>query len=1236
MGKLIFSSRSALSLVLLMLFSVSAWAQAGTSSITGTVTDAQGNTVPNANVTLVSGNNRRTAVTNDSGVYTFSAVQTGTYQIEVEGTGFKKSAVSNVQALVDKTTTISVVLEIGAVSETVNVDATGIESIVNTQDASIGNNFVEEQIRQLPLNARNVTNLLSLQAAVTPGGSVSGSRSDQANITLDGVDVNNQQEGDAFTPVLRVNPDSIEEFRVTTSNPNSTQGRSSGAQISLITRSGTNSFQGALYHYHRNTVTTANDYFNNLAGVKRPKLLRNNFGGRFGGPIVKDRLFFFYNYEGFREAKDSSVVRLVPLASLGQGTITFRDTSGAIRTLTSSQINNLTSSGAPVVDVNPVAISILNGGASRYRANDFSIGDGLNTAGFRFNAPAPVRQNGHTARFDWNVTSDQQHILSLRGNYQQDVIGGLPAFPDTPAANTWSHPYGFALSHTWLINSSMTNRISYGLTRLAFSNQGDSNENSITFRNVFSPFNFARDFSRVNPTHNIADDFTWLKGNHTLQFGTNVRIIRNKRTSFGAAFDTGIANFGVYQGSGSVLLTPINDYLRANFGTQVASGSTASVQDSLTAVLGRISQYSANFNFGLDGQPLAAGAPTVREWATEEYDFYAQDVWKFRPNVTFTLGLRYGLSRPVYETQGFQVAPNIPLQDYFARRLAAAQQGQNYTEPLILDKVGPKNGKPGYYNLDKNNFQPRVAVAWSPDFKSGFLGSFFGRERQSVIRAGFAITNDYFGQQLAVTFDAANTLGFLTSRNSVPNQFNITNNPAPLITGSGQSIRNFPGIVAPGTLTFPQQQPANNARRIESSLDTNLVSPINYSWNLSYGRDLPGKMYVDVSYVGRAARNLLATRDVMMPNNITEPGSGQTWYQAASALELQRRSRVAVSQIQSLPFFERLYAPGSLATAFYGPNSGLTNTQAIYLAADDYMGGTDWSYMQDLLDANSGRRLFYQNQYAALSSFGTISSSDYHAALVTVRQRAKGLTWDLNYTFSKSLDDASGLQTGGNFGTGFILNPILQQDSRAVSNFDLRHIVNFNSVWEIPIGRNRQFGGGMNKILDAFIGGWQFTNIFRYNSGAPLTGDFFDNAGWVTNWQIKSRVVRNQPLESSESKTGNNGRPNIFSNVLAAYRSYRSPLPGESGDRNQLRLPSFFALDSGLYKTFNTPWSENHKIQFRWEVFNVTNTARMGGPLADTRVGYNPQTGTPPPTWGNFTAQQGTPRVMQFALRYDF
>ena len=1253
------------SALMLLLFAAAAWSQVGTSTVTGSVTDPQGKAVVGASVKLIGSQGAaRTAISNDSGAYSFVGIAPGTYRMEVEASGFKKASISSFSSLVDSKSDINVTLEIGQVTETVNVDSAGLESLVNTTDAKLGANFVSRQIMQLPLQGRNVSALLSLQANVTPDGSVAGGRGDQANITLDGIDVNNQQDAAAFSPVLRVNPDTVDEFRVTTSNPDATQGRSSGAQISLITKAGQNSFHGALYEYHRNTATTANNYFNNKAGrfvatdssvinglakvgderVPRPKLLRNLFGGSFSGPIVKDRLFFFYNYEGMREAKGTSVSRTVPLPSLGQGIARFKDSAGTTISLTTAQINALTSTGLAVVDVNPAAVAVFAAAAARYPANDVTLGDGLNTSGFRFNAPAPVKQNGHTGRFDWQVTRDGKHVVSLRGNYQGDLAvpsGRISNFPDTPAGSTWSHPLGMAAAYTWLISSNKTNRFSFGLTRLAFSNQGDSNQNAITFRSVLSPFGFTRTADRVNPTQNFTDDFTWIKGDHTIQVGTNIRIVRNKRSNYGAAFDSGVTNFSFYQSSGSVVLTPVTQYLAGTTGTTISSAWTTNLGHALTGLFGRLSQYGANFNFGLDGTPLAAGKPVVREWATEEYDWYGQDSWKIRPNLTLTAGLRYGLSRPVYETQGYQVAPNIPLQEYFERRVASSAQGVNYDVPLIIEKAGPKNNAKDFYKLDTNNFQPSIAIAWSPKFDSGFFAKMFGREGQSTIRTGFRITNDYFGQQLAVTFDSLNTLGFSTARNISANAYNVldcavptsTCRPAPLYTGPSMSIKTLPGIVTPANLVFPQQQSANNARRIETSLDTNLQSPINYSWNLSYTRTIPKGLVVDVSYVGRIARHLLATRDVMAPNNIKDTRSGLTWYDAATILEKLRQSGVTqaqFAQVGTVAFFDNLWAPGTLGPALgYG---NVTNTQAAFMDVFDI---GDWTGVQDDLDAFSGRRYFYQSQYGALSSFGTIGSSDYHGGSLSIRQRLSGLSWDLNYTFSKSMDDASGLQTGGTYGSAFILNALRQQDARSVSDFDLTHVFNFNSVWDLPIGKGQKFMSNMNSVLNGILGGWQLSTIARYNTGYPIYG-FFDNSGWQTNWNVRSNGVRVTQVNPNPSKTsGTGGVPNLFSDPTAAYKSYRTPFPGESGDRNQLRYPSYFTIDAGLSKSFAMPWKEGHKIQIRWEVFNVTNSAQFTG-LANTALGYNPSRGLPASAFGNFTGTQGDARIMQFAFRYDF
>ena len=1238
-----------LQLLFILVYCATAPAQSGTSTVNGTVSDQQGNLVGGAAVTLINSENRskRTQNTSEAGTFTFNLIPPGAYTIEVEAKGFKKAVITEVIALVAKPTEANVSLEIGNVAETVTVSSGAGEILLNTQDAALGNNFNSQQITQLPLESRNVVELLSLQAGVTQEGYVTGSRADQANVTLDGVDVNEQQTGldvvqdiafdevQAFSSVLRVTAESVQEFRVVTSNPNAAQGRSSGGQVSLVTKSGTNEFRGSLYWSHRNTVTSANDFFNNLNGTERPTLLRNVYGGSIGGPVKKDRLFFFYSFEGRRDASQTPVTRDVPLASLGRGEVRYDGTGGSVVTLRPADIARLfpaTVTPATPQGVNPAALAALAEAARKYPANDPTFGDGLNTGGFRFNAPTPLEYNAHIARFDWNATKDGRHVLFLRGNYQYDLVGGVPQFPDTPAPNFWNHPYGFVAGHTWVVNNRVVNNFRYGLTREAFTNQGDSTENQISFRFVFAPRRFVRTLSRVTPTHNITDDLSWINGDHNYQFGTNIRIIRNRRNTFANSFDSAVTNPSYYDESGAVLDAPITDI----------EGSVSPVQNAISAVLGRFSQYSANFNFVRDGNIQSVGEGVEREFATEEYDVYAQDIWKLRPNLTLTLGLRYGLSRPVYETNGLQVKPTLSLTEFFKRRVDGANAGKPYNDLLTFDLAGPANDRPGFYELDKNNFQPRISVAWSPSFKTGFLRKLFGRDGDSVIRGGFAITNDYFGQQLAVQFDLNNPAGFASAFNISANTFNVSDSLAPLFTGFTQDVRSLPFVTVPGKLTFPFTPPAAG-EAIETSLDDRNVSPINYSWNVSFGRTLPHGLSLDAGYIGRSARNLLASRDVAHFNNIRDPQSGMDWYTAARLLDDLRVRNVPVNSVQPIAFFENLFPT-------FRRNVGgvlLTPTQSAYRRiAREAAGGQnilDWTFLQsncgNCLD-NRGilPNMFVHPQFATLDALSTIATSDYHAGTLTLRERFKDhLTFDLNYTFSKSMDNASGLQQDSLFGySSLILNPLSPDLTRSVSDFDVRHIFNANAIWQIPIGRGRRFLAEAPSVVNGVLGGWQISSIFRANTGLPVRPPI-DQAQWATNWNTQSFGVRVKPIESSPSFNGPNG-PNLFSDPDAAYRSFRNARAGEVGDRNSLRLPGYWTLDMGLSKSFTMPWSENHKLQFRAEAFNVTNTQHMGTIQLGRVFGLDidPELTDPQPNFGTFNAIQGTPRVIQFGFRYSF
>lgn len=1240
-----------------MLFSIfltfTVSAQSGTTGISGTISDQNGAAVPGATVRLVNTETGfvRTVTTNDDGKYNFPTIQPANYRVEVEAGNFKKTIKSNVQALVDSPIEINIGLEPGDVSAIVDITGGTIESVINTQDATLGNNFVPQQITQLPTDSRNIPDLLKLQPGVTSEGYVAGGRSDQANITLDGIDVNDQQTGDAFSSVLRITSEAIDEFRVTTTNPNANQGRSSGAQISLITRSGSNQFRGVLFEFHRPDKFSANNFFNNRAGnygpndfavqsglaqagderVPRPNLKRNIFGGALGGPIVKDRFFFFYSYEGYRERKSESVVQVVPTASLGRGELKFLGASvNGVRpviTLTQAQLNT---NVFPIAGINPAAVEVFRAAAARYPVNDDTVGDGLNTGGYRFNAPAPVDQNTHILRLDYNLNSKQ--TLTFRGNYQQDSQRIASFLPDSLSSEIWSHPWGFGLTHNWTISNNKVNNFRYGLTRQAFTAGGDSEENGITFRFVFQPKAFSTTLSRITTLQNFSDDFTWITGDHQIQFGGNIRLIDNFRRSLAASYDFATANPSFYEASGRVLDRAVT---AAGFPVPVDQRTT--VQNAAAALIGRFSQYTGNFNYDIDGNVLATGTPIERNFATEEYDMYVQDTWKPFSNLTLSLGLRYGLSRPVYEKNGYQVVPNIPLGDYFDRRVTAAAAGQSYNEELNFILAGPKNNAPGFYKLDKNNFQPRIGVAWSPNFKNGFLKALLGGENKSVIRGGFAITNDYFGQQLAVTFDNLTTLGFTTSDTIAANTYNITDNLAPRFTGFGQTVRTLPNISAPNRF----RTPADEDQRIESSLDSTLVSPIHYTWNVTYGRQLPAGMYVEASYIGRKARNLLATRDIMALNNLVDTRSGLDWYTAAGRLHDLRAADTNINNIPTIPYFENLF-PG-LGESFWGIPEW-TSTQAVYaiVARQDYAGFDfydilDWTFVQLLIDDGpTWSNRFYQPQYAAFSAFSTVAKSDYNGATLSFRQRlGETLSYDINYTFSKSFDNASGLQTSGTYGSAFILNPIRPDDNYSASDFDARHILNANFIFQLPFGKGRKYFNGMNSVADAFLGGWQMTGVYRWNTGLPIFSPF-DAAQWATNWNVQSSGVRVRPTGTSTNRT----TANIFTDPVAAYQSWRNARPGETGDRNVLRLPGFSVMDLGIGKTFKMPWGENHRLQFRWEVFNVTNVQYFN---ADnfTRgtfgLGQDSNISEPSEEFGQvFTSIQGQPRRMQFGLRYSF
>jgi hypothetical protein len=1307
--------------------------QNATTSLHGTVTDPSGAAVTQAKVTISNPERaiERTTTTGEAGQYEFVQLPPGTYRLSVESTGFRHYEQTNIQLLVNNPGQANVSLVVGTTAEIMEVSAEA--ATVNTADASLGNAINEHQVMSLPMEGRNIPDLLSLQPGVaytgnrpdvdrnvdTRNGAVNGARSDQSNVTLDGVDVNDQVNGYAFTSVLPVTLDSVQEFRVTTSNSNADSGRSSGAQVSLITKSGTNHFHGSLYEYHRNTITSANDYFVKTAELSSgqpnepPKLIRNIFGASVGGPIVKNRLYFFANYEGARQREEASVLRIVPSDSLRQGIIRYVcitgdpncSTSNSNVTVVNDPVQGLVASLTPaqIQSMDPLSIgnnqTVLDYFNSFPEPNDFSQGDQLNFLGYRFRGAIPTNKDWYIARVDYNLTSTGSHTLFWRGALRNDIHSSAPYLPGSaPLRSQADFSKGFSLGYTALFRSTLVNSFHWGFTRQSLGNIGNNDATPVIFFRGLnddegsneSELAITRSAAFQTPVHNFADDVSWTKGKHGIQFGTNIRFIRDPRQNFLNSFSSGTTNSSGLNTAGIVgTNSPLNPATHGGAGFPGVDPSfRLGYNWPLMAMMGIVSEVDATFNFDKSGTALPQGAPLKRRFGADEYEFYLQDSYKVKPSLTLNYGLRYSLFSPPWETNGTEVTPTISLGDWFAERgRKMFNGGSSVDDPLITyDLAGPANDRRGYYDWDYHNFGPHIAFAYSPGAKGGWKEKLFGSGGKSVIRGGFGVVFDRIGSGLLSTFDSRGSFGLSTQITApVPCAGPASSDPtcapnspvAPRVTSLTQVPQNdalgnpfFPATPTGGfPYTYP---PAGTGLAIQWGLDDRIKTPYAYTIDFSVGRELPGKMTFEVSYVGRLAHRLLTQEDLAMPLNIVDPKSKISYFQAARRLSEIGFHGIPTSQVSAATvgstaaYWQNIVAPLQPGDAYSLACSGGSTTdvvQAMYdlfscgggpvfgfgdettpLANLDYWGsdfsgtagiagtvpdaGGNFTYYPSIFGPNA----FFNSQFHSLYAWRSVGNSNYNAMQVTLRKKlSQGVQFDFNYTYSKSIDissDAERIDAWSGLG-GQIINSWAPNALRAVSDFDATHQVNTSWIVELPFGKGRRFGANSHRALDAVIGGWQLSGLARWTSGFPTSAS--NGATWPTNWQLGGEAIQIAPAHP-KTTVRSDGSVNLFPQDLpftdVGLGPFRHDLPGESGMRNTLRGQGFAGLDMGLSKTWLMPYSESHRVLFRWEVFNVPNLKRFDVATVTTDISST--------SFGTYSGLSTNPRVMQFALRYEF
>ena len=1217
--------------------------RAQTSSLRGTITDAQGAVIPEVLVTATNldTSSARTAVADDSGAYGFTQMAPGAYRIEARKPGFTVFTSSNIALQVNLPATLNIKLEVGATSDTVSVEAEA-ES-VNTQNSTVGNPFTETQVKEIPLQTRNVVALLGVEPGVSSSGQVLGARPDQNNVILDGADVNDSQGANGFNAVLPIPLDSVQEFRTTIAGQGADLGHTAGGQVSIVTKGGSNSFHGTAYEYNRNTLFEANDWFSNRAGVARPALIRNQYGASLGGPVLKNKVFFFFNWEVRKDRSAASKTAIVPSDNLRQGIVKVLLKNGQTVSLDPTAI---------------AAIDPLHVGANQYMLslmqqypegnNPLGASDkGLNFNQLLFNAPNVLNNHAMVGRLDYNLDSAGKHTLMLRGTLNGAASTptlGLAQFPGQGASQTTlDNSRGLAGRYTAVLSPRLVNAFNYGYTRLGTATTGSET--------VLPSFGFTtllpttRPSSRIAPTHNITDDITFITGRHTIQAGFNFRYVSNDRTS-----GNNVPNYSFSRntllGLGADIDNDVVAYLQPGYGSSAVLSSGTNVTNAFGALFGLLNQYGATYNYGITGQAIPFGNPIVRVYNAKSPEAYVMDTFKATRNLTITAGLRYSIFGVPYEANGVEVVPQTSLSQYFADRAGGQALGiPNFALPtaFVSYKIGgPVNNGSGYYPTDYKDLAPRLGLAYTPNSGS-FLEKILGKG--SVLRTGAGIVYDNYGNAMAQQFSSGGSPG-LASTVAQPVNTNFT-------TGFRYSGGSFPTLVSPSGGAFPYTPPLITGGFTSfTGVASNLKAPYEYVLSANYAKPLPKNMSLEIGYAGRLSHRGIVQQDFGQPLTLFKDAkSGQTFSQAGIALAQLYNSGITPAMVKAnpslipnQPFYEDIF-PG--AKNLYVNGSASAN----YFY--DVFGNYSGSFEDGLNDMDRirqsgggcisvfGCNTFFPTQNSGLLSYVNGGHSAYQSMTVVLRRAVRhGWGYDFNYTWSHAIDNGSSSEssfvTGGSNG----VNGVGLQDAfnpnafLGPADYDARHTISGNAVVELPVGKGKTFLNNAPMWLDEIVGGWQVSTLYTFHTGNPI--NCIDSGVYNVNYLSSSYCIMapGASMPASGFTFDQNGIPSIFKNTNA-YSNFVAGYPGVVGYRGILRGPHFWNDDLAISKAFRLP-KEGYRLQLRGEAYNLLNHENFGNPAISTTA--SGVTISSPTTFGEITstATGAAPRVLQLALRFEF
>jgi hypothetical protein len=1250
-----------------------------TGQIAGTVVDPSGAVVPGATVTVTQPSTgfTQSVSTNVAGEYVFLNLLPGNYQLAATASGFAVASYTDVVVEAARTKNVQIQMKIGKTSQTIEVSAQG--TILETTTNTLANTINPDAVQDLPLAGRDLLPLALLVPGAESGGDLRFTTYNSlpnaaVNITIDGMNANSQRYRTSTTGFFTFAPmrlGAFDEVTVSTSELTADAGAEGSTQVRFVTKHGTNQFHGNAFWQAINSTFDANSFNNNALGITKPHSVLNDWGGSLGGPFLKNRLFFFVNFEGDNQNPSSLTSNEIPTPQAQQGNFNYIGTDGAqhsVNVLSLAAANGFPSS------INSVIGPMLSSINSYSAKGTLSPAAGLPYVQYlSFTQSDSIRERYPTARLDWQIKPS----LAWHGTwdmYWRDIANTEQYYPGDPVLNNGFKSTYYIASNglDWTVSPQLINKFLFGIqsnveefnpgnNSNVFQSQGNLEIEAPYLANqgttpVFQPLipSFVIPIPRNNPVWSVADNLLWSHGKHSFNFGGDVRWADSHELEINSPPTQ-------YLGLSSVdpalaMFTP------SNFpAISPANGN----QDLLNAqalyatLVGRINDISGYSWVDTTTHQYRILGHAVNWEKQRVGGIYFQDSWRTTPHFTLNYGLRWQFTGAVYNSDNLWTSPT--LADLLGPSTALFQPG------VLNGDLNPSVYlRPHPYGGDFNGPSPNLGFAWNPTLEHGLLGKLAGRSNL-VIRGGAAISHYDEGWVPMENATLFTNPGGTQYEFLYPGFGSGLFPPGSLSLGSPFTLNTFPT-----SFTFPQPQSEFFPDESYATVDPNIRSPYVETWNFGIERKLPGNNVLEINYVGNHALRAWMAYD-LNETNIFENGFLQEFKNAVTDLAINGGTTFADSTglpgLVPLPIFEAAFGGTGAAAGSTNALSSFSNPNFIALLQEGQAGAlanalaTSPTFLCNMVGSTfspcggygltgAGKypmNFFQVNPFAAGGTLTYLSdpgSESYNGLQVQLKRQGHGLTFNANYTYSHSLTN----RYLGDYYTAdsALVNYITLRDpglSKGPSPYDLRNVFRAYMTYDLPFGAKHSLKTG-NRALDQVIGGWTLGTIVTAQSGRnfKLQSDYntynYSNAYWPD--ASDSGVVLNGiSRRHLQNQIGVYNGPNANEPVVFLPQQFNFSAigpetnPGQLGQMIFLNGPALINADISVVKSFSL--KEHVRLNIYAEFLNAFNHPNWT--VIDNYAG-----GTNNPaeyavvTSSTFTklSPANTPRNIQFRLQLAF